>query len=60
MYDYVIERGTSSGLSYQEIAEGSGVPKRTVEKILRKEVEKPGVHNVQSLHDFFRTREQLA
>lgn len=60
IYDYVIDRGTKSGLSYREISDGSGVPKRTVEKILRREVEAPNVHHVQSLHDFFRTQEHPA
>lgn len=60
MYDYVIERGRTSTLTYQEISDGSGVPKRTLEKILRQDVDAPNVHHIQALHDFFRSQEQAA
>jgi hypothetical protein len=36
------------------VAEGSGVPKRTVEKIARRETQNPGVRHVERLAAFFR------
>ncbi len=53
LYDFVIERLASSGRTYQEIADGSRVPRRTVEKIARKEIKNPGVSTVQKLADYF-------
>jgi hypothetical protein len=44
--------------TYQEISDGSGVPKRTVEKIKRREIVDPGVSHCESLANFF--REQAA
>lgn len=47
-------------LSYQEIADGSGVNKRTIEKIARGEIEDPGVSHVEKLATFFRGVEAKA
>lgn len=60
LYEYVIEQLDASGQTYQEIADGSGVPKRTVEKIARRETEDPSVSTVQKLADFFRARRKAA
>lgn len=60
LYEYVVERLASSKQTYQEIAEGSGVPKRTVEKIARREIEEPGVNKIQALADYFRAQEEAA
>lgn len=49
-----------SDATYQEIADGSGVPKRTVEKVARKEIEDPGVSTVQKLADYFRSAKKAA
>jgi len=54
LYDFVMERFAQCDFTYQEVADGSGVPRRTVEKIARKEIEDPGVSNVQKIADFFR------
>ena len=48
----------SCGLTYQEIAEGSGVSKRTIEKIARREIEDPGVSHIEKLAAFLNSRTQ--
>jgi transcriptional regulator with XRE-family HTH domain len=58
LYQYVMARLDSAELTYQEIADGSGVNKRTVEKIARKEIEDPGVSHVEKLAEYFRKQER--
>lgn len=60
LYAYVMSRFEKSGLTYQEVADGSGISRRTVEKIARREIKDPGVSHVEALARFFRTRERLA
>lgn len=52
IHEKVISAIKSSGLTYQEIADGSGVNKRTVEKIARREIDDPGVSHIEKLADF--------
>lgn len=54
IHDFVITSIASSGLTYQQIADGSGVNKRTVEKIARREIDDPGVSHIEKLANFFR------
>lgn len=57
LYEFVMTRlkaASETGITYQQIAAGSGVNKRTVEKIARREIEDPGVSHVQKLADYFR------
>lgn len=54
IYDYVLSQLELSKGRWADIAEGSGVSKRTLEKIARREIEDPGVSHVQKLHDYFR------
>lgn len=60
LYEFVMGHLDVTALTYQEIAEGSDVPRRTVEKIARREIEDPGVSNVQKIADFFRSQEARA
>lgn len=60
IYGYVMKCLADSRLSYGEIAEGSGVSKRTVEKIARKEIGDPGVSHVEKLAAFFKGLEKEA
>jgi len=60
LHDYVVKQLEASELSYQEIADGAEMSKRTVEKIARREIEDPGVSHVEKLAKFFRKREQAA
>lgn len=53
MYDFVIDKLHVSRGSWPSIAISAGMSKRTVEKIARKEIENPSVHNVQKLYDYF-------
>lgn len=56
---YVLDQFQTSRLTYQEIADGAGMSKRTVEKIAREEIEEPSVENVEMLAAFFRNRQQV-
>jgi transcriptional regulator with XRE-family HTH domain len=60
LYDYVLQQFARTSLTYQEIADGSGVPKRTVEKVARKEIADPGVSTCDKLAAFFRAQERRA
>lgn len=60
IYEYVMDQLGKTDLSYQEVAEGSGVSKRTVEKIARKEILDPGVSHIEKMAAFFRERETKA
>jgi galactose mutarotase-like enzyme len=53
MHHYVLRKLESAKGRWREVARGSGVPRRTVEKIARKEHPDPRVSSVQALHDFF-------
>jgi len=52
MLDYVVARLASRQYTYQQVADGSGVPRRTVEKIARRETRNPGVLHVERLAKF--------
>lgn len=54
VYAYVMSQFERTALSYQEISDGSGVNKRTIEKIARREIEDPGVSHIEKLERFFR------
>lgn len=60
IYEYVIARLDSSRGRWPEVADGSGVSRRTIEKIARKEIADPGVSHVQKLADYFRAQERAA
>lgn len=55
IHGFVLQQLDVTTLTYQAIAEGSGVPKRTVEKIARREIEDPGVSHVEKLFRFFQS-----
>ncbi len=58
MYDYVRLRLEATKGRWTAVAEGSGVSKRTIEKIARAEIKDPGVSHVQKLADYFRSAPQ--
>lgn len=60
LYAFVLEQFAATNLTYQEVADGSGVPKRTIEKIARREIEDPGVSHIEKLAAFFRDRQAKA
>ncbi len=54
IYDFVLSHLEKSKGRWSEVSRGSGVSKRTIEKIARKEIQDPGVSHVQKLADYFR------
>ena len=58
LYLFVMSRLEATELTYREIARGSGVPARTVEKIARREIKDPGVSHVEKLAHYFRMLEE--
>lgn len=60
LYEYVIERLENSGRTYQEIADGADMSRRTVEKIARKEIKDPGVSHIEALARYFRAEKHRA
>ncbi len=59
LYDYVMAELQAPELTYQQISDGSGVSRRTVEKIARREIADPGVSHVQKLAEYFRNRSEV-
>lgn len=57
MLDYVRSQLQAWKGRWTEVAQGSDVSKRTIEKIASGEIADPGVSNVQKLHDWFRAQE---
>lgn len=45
---------------WTEVADGSGIPKRTIEKIARREVADPGVSKIERLAQYFRDNQVAA
>ena len=54
LLDFVIDRLQSTKGSWPSVADGSGVPRRTLEKIARKEIPNPGIKHVEALAEYFR------
>jgi hypothetical protein len=54
IYDYIMQQFDRTALTYKQIACGSKVPERTVQKIARKEINDPGVKSAQKIYDFFK------
>lgn len=54
IYQFVLDRLKADRPRWAEIAEGSGVPLRSLEKIGREEWTNPGVHNIDKLAQYFR------
>ncbi|CAN0400887.1 unnamed protein product [Phaeothamnion confervicola] len=59
MHAYVLAELERTKGKWPEVAAGSGVSKRTIEKIARGEIADPSVSHVQKLADYFR-REKAA
>ena len=53
IYEYVMERLQASKGTWPAVAEGSGVPLRTLEKIARREIQDPGVSQIEKLAGYF-------
>lgn len=57
IYEYVMTRLEGSKGKWPEVAEGSGVSRRTLEKIARSEIQDPGVSHIEKLYRYFRDQE---
>ncbi len=53
MHDFVLASLQSAKGRWTEVASGSGVSKRTLEKIARREIEDPGISHVEKLALYF-------
>lgn len=53
MHRSVVASLQSARGGWRRIAEASGVPLRTIEKIARSEIENPGVGHIERLHAYF-------
>lgn len=53
MHEFVIDKLMESRGKWAAVAMFSGVPKRTLEKIARREIPNPGIKHVQALYDYF-------
>ena len=58
LHDFVIERLEESKGEWQSVADGSGVSRRTLEKIARREIADPGVSHIEKLAAFFRQKKR--
>jgi hypothetical protein len=54
IYDYVMSQLEAAKGSWPDVAAGSGVSRRTIEKIARREIKDPGVSSVEKLARYFR------
>lgn len=54
IYEYVLQQLEQAKGTWAEIAEATGVPLRSIEKIARKEWTNPGVRHIDSLAAHFR------
>jgi transcriptional regulator with XRE-family HTH domain len=60
IHEYVLEQLQLHKGRWTEVADGSGIPKRTIEKIARREVVDPGVSKIERLAQYFRDNESAA
>lgn len=60
MLTYVLERLEATKGTHPAVAEASGVPYRTLQKIAQRLIANPGIEHVQRLHDYFRSLEDKA
>ena len=60
IFDYVLNNLERHKGQLPRVADESGVPYRTLQKIASGETKDPGVAVVQTLHDYFREKEQAA
>lgn len=60
LYQFVLDQLHSGRWTYRQVADGSDVSRRTVEKIARREIADPGVSHVEKLARFFREQERQA
>jgi transcriptional regulator with XRE-family HTH domain len=57
IYQYVMASLERAKGKWPEVAEGSGVSRRTIEKIARSEIRDPGISHIEKLYRYFREKE---
>lgn len=57
IYQYVLEQLQACKGQWPTVAEGSGIPLRSLEKIARREFKDPGVSKIETLARYFRDRD---
>lgn len=60
IYAYVLDQLQQTKGKWAIVAEGTGVPLRSIEKIARLEWKNPGVQSIETLANWFRRRESRA
>lgn len=60
MHEFVITNLQAVKGHWSEVADESGVSKRTIEKIARREIKDPGVSTVETLAKYFRAKRHNA
>lgn len=56
MHDYVVDQLQAMKGQWSLVAEETGMSKRTIEKIARREYRDPAVSFIERLHSYFRNR----
>ena len=56
LYEYVLAQLQAHKGRWSEVSRATGISKRTIEKIARREVADPRISNVQALATYFRDR----
>lgn len=54
IFAFVLENLQATKGQWAAVAKGSKVPKRTIEKIARREIKDPGVTSIERLANYFR------
>ena len=54
IYAFVLAELELAKGKWSEVADGTGMSKRTIEKIARREIEDPGVSHIEKLATYFR------
>lgn len=54
IYAFVLERLEASKGRWSQVASATGISKRTIEKIARREIKDPGVTHIETLATYFR------
>jgi len=57
IYEYVLDRLQMTKGHWPQVAEETGISRRTIEKIARQEVQDPGVKTVEKLAQYFREQD---
>lgn len=60
MYEYVLGQLQEAKGEWPVVAEATGMSRRTIEKIARREVKDPGVSHIEKLAGYFRGRQKHA